>query len=288
MKPLATIGNARLYRVRRNDLPSNTYIVSSPYSEKIHFNPTITDFDLSRLTVKSNEAFLLAAKRLGVFNGAAVKNFCELILLTGGFYYHLNRAFYNVFRHSLPAGFLGVRRTFGKTPLARVSYENLEAVPSNNITLVGDTIATGATLQSSLPYYLQRAPRVKKLLIFSIAGALPGAQELAKLEKTIRKKYGTRLFVFFADAIFGLAENQTDMFYLHKDTIAPEISLQRARRRLGVRLGKEMCVIWDWGRRNKDPMGHLREVIAAGKKWGRPAEAIVKKAQEKLRERENS
>lgn len=288
LKKIKAVDSATLYQIYRDDLPSRTYVLANPYSKKIHFDPTITDFDLYRLSVKSNEAFLKAAKQVGIFGGARVKDLCEVILLSGGFYYHLNRAFYNVFKHSLPTGFIGVRRILSKKPRAVVSYSNLEAVPPGNVSIIGDTIATGATLEYAIPYYLKHAPPVKKLVIFTLAGALPGAQKLAKLEKNIKKKYGTELYVFFADAIFGLADNQTDMHYLHPDTIAPEKSMRAAKRNLGPVLAKKMCVIWDWGQRNKDPMGHLKEVIKVGKKWGKPAKGIVEKAKQSLKKRNKS
>lgn len=289
MSKIKTRGSSALYRVRRADLPSHSYIVSSPHSKRIHFNPHITDFDLYRLSVRANEALLRAAQRVGILDGARVKDVCEVILLSGGFYYHLNRAFYNVFRHSLPTGFLGVRRAFLATkPLAHVSYSNLEAVPPRNITFIGDTIATGATLRYAIPYYVQRAPRIQKLVIFTLAGALPGARQLARLERTILKKHGIKLYVFFAEAIFGLADNQTDMHYFHKDTIAPKASLDAARRALGLELGAKMCVVWDWGQRNKDPVRHLREVIVASRQWGKPASHITQKALVALKRRERS
>lgn len=288
MKLVSKIGDKKLYRIQRPDLPVNTFVIVNPSSRKIHFDPTITDFELYKLATECNETFLRFAKKIRIFKNFRTKDVCELILVSGGFYYHLNQAFYNVFGYSLPAGFIGVRRVLGKKPRGVVSYKNLEAVPKNNITIIGDTIATGATLIDSINYYLQRAPRVKKILIFTIAGGLPGAQRLARLEKEIKRKYGTELYVFFSDGIFGLAKNQTDMHYFHSDSILPEESRQAAERGLGKFLGGRLCVIWDWGQRNKDSMGHLREVVHACSKLGLAGKRIAAIARRKLKEREKS
>ena len=288
MKLIQKLVDKKLYRVQRPDLPSHTYIIVNPSSQKIHFDPTITDFKLYKLATDCNEAFLRFAKKLGIFKNFRTKDVCELILVSGGFYYHLNQSFYNVFGYSLPAGFIGVRRLLKPRPRAVVSYDNLEAIPENNITIIGDTIATGATLIDSVYYYLKRAPKVKKILIFTIAGGLPGAQRLAKLEKEIKRKYGTELYVFFSDGIFGLAKNQTDMHYFHPDSILPDESRQAAERGIGKFLGERLCVIWDWGRRNKDPMGHLGEVVRVCGKLGRAGREIVVRAKERLKEREKS
>lgn len=286
MQLLKSLGKKKLYQVKRPDLPSHIYIIVNPSSQKIHFDPTITDFELYKLATECNETFLRFAYWLGLLKGATAKSVCELILVSGGFYYHLNQAFYNVFGYSLPAGFIGVRRVLRPKPHAIISYDNLEAIPENNITIIGDTIATGATLIDSIYYYLDRAPKVEKILIFTIAGALLGAQVLAELEKDIKKKYGTELYVFFSDGIFGLASNKTDMHYFHPDSILPLESAKAAEKGLGKFLGSKLCVIWDWGRRNKDPIGHLREIIRACKKLGRPARKIFALSKQRLRERE--
>lgn len=288
MKLLKNLGNKKLYQIKRSDLPSHAYIIVNPDSQKIHFDSTITDFELYKLTTKCNEVFLRFAKAIGVLKNFKAKQFLELIFVSGGFYYHLNQAFYNVFGYSLPAGFIGVRRVLKPKPRAVISYNNLEAVPENNITIIGDTIATGATLINSINYYLKRTPKVKKIVIFTIAGGLPGAQRLTKLEKEIKKKYGVELYVFFSDGIFGLAKNQTDMHYFHPDSILPEESRKAAERGIGKFLGERLCVIWDWGQRNKDPMGHLKEVIQACAKLGKAGRGIVQKARHKLSQRETS
>ncbi len=288
MRSLGKIGNKKLYRVQRKDLPSHAYIIVNPSSQKIHFNPTITDFELYKLATECNETFLKFAYKLGLFRGAEAKDICELILVSGGFYYHLNQAFYDVFGYSLPAGFIGVRRVLGDKPRGYISYDNLEAIPENNITIIGDTIATGATLIDSINYYLKKAPKVKKIIIFTIAGALPGAWQLAKLEKEIKKRDGTELHVFFSDGIFGLAENQTDMHYFHPLSILAPEAERAAEKKLGKFLGERLCIIWDWGQRNKDPMGHLREVIKVCRRLGGPAKAILDKARKRLQEREKS
>lgn len=284
MQLMASHGDAQLYRVARKDLPSHTYLISNPDSRAIHFNPSLVAEDLYPYSERCSAAFLSFVRKLGLLKGARRSQVAELVLLSGGLFYFINRAFQKVFCFALPRAFLGVRRVMGKKPRGIISYDNFESVPEESITIIGDTIATGATLVDSIRFYCAKVPRVKKIIIFTIAGALPGLQRLAQLEKELTEKYGTQLFVFYSDGIFGLAHNRTDMMYFHPESMLTPEGARAAQRRLGYTLGERMCVVWDWGQRNKNPMGHLEEVIMRRKKFGTAAAGIVQRAAQRLKE----
>ena len=81
------------------------------------------------------------------------------------------------------------------------------------------------------------------------------------MEKEIQQAWpDAKLYLFFAQAFFGLEDNGTDMPFFHSDTImTPETKQQ---------LGKEpavrdivKCAIFDWGDRCKNPSNHYKEFI---------------------------
>jgi len=281
MQVIHKLGRNLLYKLDQNEtslysLPSSTYIISTPPARKIHFSPTLIGSDLFKESEKCSEVFLQFALKLGLLKNLKLKDVYELILLSGGCYYFLNKAFNKLFGTSLQTGFIGVKRYFNNgIPKAVISYDNFEGVPDRGITLIGDTIGTGATIYNSLKYYLKKVDKMKKkvdkILVFTIAGALPGAQALGKLEKEIIKEYKTYLHVFFCEAIFGLEDNNIDMKYFRKDTIAPDYSLKLARKQFGEFFGTHFCSIWDWGERNKDFLMHLKKVIHEAKRLKREA-----------------
>lgn len=85
------------------------------------------------------------------------------------------------------------------------------------------------------------------------------------------KEYKTYLYVFFCEAIFRLEDNNVDMKYFRKDTIAPDYSLKLAQKQFGKFFGTHFCSIWDWGERNKDFLMHLEKVIHDAKRLKREA-----------------
>lgn len=283
MKMIFRNGKNRLYKLDSNEisvnmLPTSTYIISTPSSRKIHFSPTLIGNELFKESKKCSEVFLQFAFSLDLLKNRKLEEMYELILLSGGCYYFLNEAFVRLFGTSLQTGYIGVKRYFKDgVPKAVISYNNFEGVPNRGITLIGDTIGTGATIYASIKHYLKELARmnkkVDKIIVFSIAGALPGAQTLAKLEKEILKEYKTRLYVFFCEAIFGLEDNNIDMKYFRKDTVAPEYSLKLAKKQFGEFFGTHFCSIWDWGERNKDFLIHLQKVIHEAKRFKSKADS---------------
>lgn len=271
MKIIFRNGKNLLYKLDNNEisanlLPSSTYIISSPSSRKIHFSPTLIGSELFKESKKCSEIFFKFVFSLGLLKDRKLEEMYELILLSGGCYYFLNQAFARSFGTPLQTGYIGVKRYFkDDVPEAVISYNNFEGVPNRGITFIGDTIGTGATIYASVKHYLKELARMKKrvdkIIVFTIAGALPGAQALAKLEKEILKEYKTKLEVFFCEAIFGLENNNIDMKYFRRDTVAPEYSLKLAKKQFGKFFGTHFCSIWDWGERNKDFLLHLKKII---------------------------
>lgn len=247
-------------------LPENTYILVNDQARKIHFDPLLTGDELGTVSQECSSHFINAAYNIGLLNSVTPAASFQLLLLSGGIYYRIQQAFYSTFGATLPTGFLGIKRVFvNDIPLAMLDYENFEALPQSNITIIGDTIGTGATLDKALSYYFKKTRElkvnVKKIIIFSIAGALPGARRLKAFEDEYLKPAGIELHVFFSQAIFGLAENNIDMLYFHKDSVLPDgvrENITSSRQRF---IAQYMCAIWDWGERNNSPDIHLRNVI---------------------------
>ncbi|MGV9204854.1 MAG: hypothetical protein ACOC44_12650, partial [Promethearchaeia archaeon] len=165
------------------------------------------------------------------------------------------------FHESLKQCFIGARRTLDKAEdqwVTELSYLNFEAFPTNPVILLGDTIATGGTIQKIIKTAVNHARDPQAIILYSIAGSVLGAYKLHQLEQ----KLGVPIYSFFSNALFGVEPNGTDMPWLHPVTVMTSEIRQKAIQTYGSKLGREWCAVWDWGERAKDPQSHLRNLLA--------------------------
>lgn len=260
-----------LYKLSSNmvnqiGLPCNTYLIENSSARLIHFDPLLTGIELQQKTLDCSKQFVRMLYEMKLIDLAPAK-ICQLLILSGGTYYYLRDAFSSHFNSTISTIFLGIKRRFeGNTPIAQLDYENLEATPSENLTLIGDTIGTGATLEKAISHYVKRTKvlgvTVSRIIVFTIAGATVGAKCLAKVEKEILQPLNIDFHVFFSEALFGLEKNNIDLKYYHPDTITSEKTLQNINQPLERLVASRMCAIWDWGERNNSPDIHYRRVIS--------------------------
>jgi hypothetical protein len=189
---------------------------------------------------------------------ATLSSVTEVVPLAGALYYSIAEAFDKVFGETISRCFIGARRhltaTGWKTDL---SYKNFEALSPSPVILIGDTIATGGTVESIIEATMNQASDVRAVLIYSIAGGLQGAIRL----KEIADQIDPPIYTFYSNAIFGVEPNGTDMPWLHPGTIATPETKQKAEEAYGPELARRWCCIWDWGDRSKHPMKHLEELL---------------------------
>ncbi|MFH1222154.1 MAG: hypothetical protein V1492_03655 [Candidatus Micrarchaeota archaeon] len=259
-----------LYQLSSEKLPANTFILSSDISRSVLYNPHIAGKVLQDRMEKMGAIFMSALKATAL-KGSRLSSTCELVLLSGGLFYSLNYGFKQVYGEALPQCFLGIKRSRleGKEGqfAAYATYENFESLPKNATVLIGDTIATGATLQKSLQHLFdaveERHGKIEKLIILTLAGSTVGGERLKEVEKKMQQMFpGSQLYFIACEQLFHLMPDGTDLRFLEKDSLMPDETRKYTLATYGEYLGKEMkCAVFDWGTRCKNPLAHYHEFL---------------------------
>ena len=249
----------RLFSVESDHLLDSTYIIESTSALNILLKPWLVGAELADLARKSTVDFLRIAYHIvPELKSALFSEITEVVPLAGALYYSTAEAFEIVFGETINRCFIGAKRH--PSPLGWVtelSYMNFEALPENPLVIVGDTIATGGTIEGILEAIIDQEPNIQAIIIYSIAGGLSGAVRLRKFTERVN----IPVYLFFSNAIFGVEPNGTDMPWLHNGTIVSPDLRKKALSIYGRDLGKRWCSVWDWGDRAKHPLKHLRELL---------------------------
>jgi len=291
----APIG-ANVYKVDHPKLPRNSYIICMPQARQILYNPVVCGGKLGKLAVDCNKVFLRAARQLVPgFKELRADEVAEIVVLRGGLGYSIDVAFNELFGSYLPRCFIGARRfrISGEEFGTDISYCNFDPLPDEGVLLMGDTIATGASLSQTLgeleKELLRRGYDIKKLLMFSIAAAFKGCTKLSELEEKFREHWPKfRVYLFTAEALFGLDEGTHLRFRKEGEAILPEETKAYVSRVYGdyetSYLPGNICAIFDWGDRIFRLKQHLEDVM----KFARSSLKVAKdkKSREVLRRME--
>ncbi|MHA2424040.1 MAG: phosphoribosyltransferase [Candidatus Thorarchaeota archaeon] len=249
----------RLFKVESDHLHESTYIIESSSALNILLKPWLVGAELANEARTSSVDFLKIAYHISPeFRSAKFSQITEVVTLAGALYYSTAEAFEIAFGETINRCFIGAKRH--PSPLGWVtelSYMNFEALPENPVIIVGDTIATGGTIEGILEAVLEQASNIQAIIVYSIAGGISGAVRLRKLAERI----DVPVYLFFSNAIFGVASNGTDMPWLHEGTIVSPELREKANTVYGPNLGKHWCSVWDWGDRAKHPLKHLHELL---------------------------
>ncbi len=260
----------RMYKVSNPEMPEKTFIICSEPGAKILYQPHIAGKELQDSMESVATIFMDAVSR-EVLKGKKQSSITELIFLAGGLYYQLNHGFKKVHNIALPQCFLGIKRqkiegSKGKFT-AVATYENFESLPDNGTVIIGDTIATGATLRKGTRYLLEaineRNYKIENLVICSFACSVNGGRVLKELEKRITSEFpNAKVWMFVSEQFFHLMPDGTDLRFLYPDAVMPEETRKRTLETYGELLGKEMkCAVFDWGTRCKNPIRHYHEIL---------------------------
>ncbi|MCX8194707.1 MAG: hypothetical protein N3G22_01185 [Candidatus Micrarchaeota archaeon] len=285
-----------LYRVSDTRFLQDTFIICSPAAREVLYRPHIAGKTLQDAMEKNASIF---ASILGkhVLSGAKKERICELVFLSGGLYYALNFGFKARFDFALPQCFIGIQRqrVEGKEGEFRAvaGYGNFESLPDKAHVIIGDTVATGATLVKGIQLLLDEAESrslsIESISVLTLAGSSIGAQKLARLATThILPQHPKCKVSFFAcEMLFHLMPDGTDLRFLMPDSIMPEESRQEALQRYGGYLAKNMkCAVFDWGTRCKNPKEHYHEFLRyadselAGNKLDEKGKRVLQKMKE--------
>ena len=264
---------ARVYKVGHPKLPRNSYIVCMPQARQILYDSVVCGGKLRRLAIGCNKVFLEAAWHLVPnFRKLHANEAAEVVVLRGGLGYALDAAFDELFGSYLPRCFIGARRfrISGEEFGTEISYCNFDPLPDNGTLLMGDTIATGASLSQTLgevrDELLRRDYNIKKLLVFSIAAAFRGCTKLLELEEKFREHWPNfRIYLFTAEELFGLDEGTHLRFRKEGEAIVPDETKSYVSKVYGdyetAFLPGNICAIFDWGDRIFRLRQHLDDVM---------------------------
>ncbi len=255
----ASARRTRVLRVESDCLLSNTYIIESPSALQILLQPWIVGARLAGLARISSIDFLRIAYHLcPELHDSLLGNITEVVPLAGSLYYGIAEAFEAVFGEAVSRSFIGAKRQLSPSGwITELAYENFEALAPNPVIIIGDTIATGGTIERIVETTLTQASRVRAIIIYAIAGGLTGAIRIKQLANRI----GIPIWLFCSNAIFGVEDNGTDMPWLHPGTIASPRNRKQAVIAYGPDLGRRWCSVWDWGERAKNPSKHLERLL---------------------------
>jgi uracil phosphoribosyltransferase len=262
----------RIYKV--NGIENiNAYIFCCESARKILYNPHLVGKKLQDRIEKLSCDFLSAIKK--EFKNVKRENVCELVFLSGGLYYALNFGFKRVFGFAPQQCFIGIQRQrieFTEGQFRAISgYQNFESLPDNAHIIIGDTIATGATLIKGVQLLLDEAEeknkKIESITIFTIAGSSYGLKLFSEFaEKILRRFTSCKINFYACEMFFHLMPDGTDLRFLMPDSIYPQESMQEAKKRYGEYFSKNMkCAVFDWGTRCKNPKAHLIEFIEYAK-----------------------
>lgn len=248
----------RVFKVESEFLLDSTYIIESPSALNILIEPWLVGAELANQARNSTMDFLRVAYHIvPELKSARFSDIAEVVPLAGALYYSTAEAFEMVFGETINRCFIGAKRHPSALGwVTELSYMNFEALPDNPLIIVGDTIATGGTIEGILDAVMKETSNIQAIIVYSIAGGLSGAVRLKKYHE--RRKLP--MYLFFSNAIFGVESNGTDMPWLHKGTITSPEMRERAILSYGPELGSRWCSVWDWGDRAKHPLRHLNEL----------------------------
>jgi hypothetical protein len=171
-----------------------------------------------------------------VDDGAAA----ELVILSKGLHYGLGRAFATVMHRNLETNLVATRRVAveGREATVQVMYEDFDA--GHPTLIVGDTIASGATICAALGAYMERWP-LSRVFIFTFAGSGVGGRRIG----SFCRQRGIDLTIAYGLAVFGLGANGFDLSFLHPETVASKSYIERASEQF--RGHPVSAVGWDFG-----------------------------------------
>jgi len=195
-----------------------------------------------------------------------------LNILRGGSFYALDQAWRRVMgdQPPLPVGEILAHRAQDGAAWSCViqppDIYSCRVLREASTILIGDTVATGSTLARVIDYLIemrksdvQPATSPLDVHIFTVAGGHFARTRLSATAAKLRAELGGTLYITFANAIFHLADNGTDLGFVEARCID---SAQKGFDRILGDFKQHMrCAVWDWGDRFLFPLAHLAEVF---------------------------
>lgn len=228
--------NKSLLRAIRLEGVENAFIASNSWLEDLLFDRSSVG------TAFSQQCFLSSKAMISHFSDELTysEEIAELILLSKGAQYRLGEAMEGALGYRPQTNFLATSRkeVAGTEVTVEIDYASLDA-PAKTL-VIGDTIASGATVCAALDCYM-RHHQLERVLLLSLAGSGVGATRIGHF----CAERGVSLTMVFGLAVFGLAENGFDLAFLNPKTICAEEYRSRATQ---VFSGLPISAVgWDFG-----------------------------------------
>ncbi|GAA3826825.1 hypothetical protein GCM10022226_54550 [Sphaerisporangium flaviroseum] len=235
---------------------SRLYVVRNSALERMLFDRNLVGVEFRRACLESSRHFIGHLK-----DEYHPDETAELMILSKGLVYQLGDAVVRQSGHNLPLNLIATSRVAVSAESARVevSYAKIEA-PAETL-LVGDTVASGATIVAAVGRYLEKHP-LKRLYVLSYAGALGGAEKIA----AFCAGRGIRSTFLYGLAAFGLGRNGFDLSFLHPETVTSRVYVERAAKQFS---GKPVSAVgWDFGSQVVSPHKYKRLCWVEAEVWG--------------------
>ncbi|WP_067806820.1 hypothetical protein [Actinomadura formosensis] len=232
------------------------YLVHNTALEGLLFDRNLTGADFRRACLACSRHFVAhLADELPPGDTA------ELMILSKGLIYQLGEAMAEETGRNLPTNMIATSRAAVAHGTARIEvpYTCFDA-PAGTL-LIGDTVASGATIVAALRRYLETYP-LQRVHVVSYAGTLLGATRIAEF----CSERGIEATFLYGLAAFGLGDNGFDLSFLHPETIARARYVQRAREQFSGRAVS--AVGWDFGSQCMAPRKYRHLTWVEAEVWG--------------------
>ena len=191
----------------------------------------------------------------------ATGDIAELMILSKGLVYQLADAVAAETGRNLPTNMIATSRASVSDGDARIEvpYACFDAPAATLV--IGDTVASGATVVAALRSYVESHP-LRRVYVLSYAGTLAGATRIAEF----CSRRGIEATFLYGLAAFGLGANGFDLSFLHPETVAHARYVRRAREQFA---GKAVSAVgWDFGSQCMAPRKYRRLAWVEAETWG--------------------
>lgn len=256
------------------DAAVRAYVVSTPESREVINRPEIVGCAYTNLLQRAMTSALATAPFRDEIVAVEEHQVCVLHFLRGGLNFGLREALHDALhlvRHG--SAFLSSQRKRGEGGCWRVEedqYRKID-VPEGAVLLVGDVVATGATLEHGFRTIATQLRTVggsmQRLLVFTI-GCERAEAVLAENDRRLRQSFpgfeGTT--VVYVEGRFTLAEERTPLRIHVPGTdlvrldalLAPELVASQAE---DPAFALERCAVYDAGSRAFDVPAYVDDVL---------------------------
>lgn len=264
---ITRIPGSFLEKIECADSWPRIYLAHNEPLEHIMFDRNLTGIEFRRACLAASILFVdhLADE----FDAESA---AELLILSKGIVYQLAEAVARQTGKNLPTNFIATSRVSVSDDHVGIAipYTNFDA-PSRTL-LIGDTVASGATITAALERYRQFHP-LDAIFIASYAGALVGAHRIAEYCRL----HEIDVAFLFGLAGFGLASNGFDLSFLHPETITRDEYRTRAAQQFNGR--PVSAVGWDFGSQATAPQKYRQLCWIEAEKWELQGTACFKEAE---------